>query len=37
MYAGHVTALADHGALLQRVTDAIHAERDHADPIARLG
>ena len=27
---GHVTALADHAALLKRITDAIYAEGEHA-------
>lgn len=27
---GHVTALADHAALLNRITDAIYAEAEHA-------
>ena len=27
---GHVTALADHAALLRRITDAIYAEGEHA-------
>lgn len=27
---GHVTALADHAALLKRITDAIYAEAEHA-------
>ena len=31
---GHVTALADHAALLRRITDAIHAEEEHAQPDA---
>jgi len=26
---GHVTALADHAALLKRITDAIYAEGEH--------
>lgn len=28
---GHVTALADHAALLKRITDAIYAEGERAD------
>ncbi|RBI82656.1 hypothetical protein DRV85_18175 [Rhodosalinus halophilus] len=28
---GHVTALADHTALLKRITDAIYAEGEHAN------
>lgn len=28
---GHVTALADHAALLKRITDAIYLEGDHGD------
>lgn len=31
---GHVTALADHAALLKRITDAIYAEGEHAQPDA---
>jgi len=31
---GHVTALADHAALLKRITDAIFAEGEHAQPDA---
>lgn len=27
---GHVTALADHAALLKRITDTIYAEGEHA-------
>ncbi|NAZ38367.1 hypothetical protein [Rubellimicrobium sp. CFH 75288] len=27
---GHVTALADHAVLLNRITDAIYAEGEHA-------
>lgn len=27
---GHVTALADHAALLKRITDAVYAEGEHA-------
>lgn len=36
---GQVTALADHATLLKRITDAIYAEGEHADPetILRLG
>lgn len=30
VYWGHVTALADHAALLKRITDAIYAEGEHA-------
>ncbi len=31
---GHVTALADHAALLKRITDAIYAEGECAPPDA---
>jgi len=31
---GHVTALADHAALLKRITDTIYAEGEHARPDA---
>ena len=34
---GHVTALADHAALLKRITEVIYAEGEHADPEAKLG
>ena len=27
---GHVTALADHAALLKRITDAIYSEAEHS-------
>jgi len=30
VHSGHVTALADHAALLKRITDAIYAEGEHA-------
>lgn len=29
---GHVTALADHAAQLQRITDAVYCEGEHAQP-----
>jgi len=31
---GHVTALADHAALLKRITDSIYAEGEHGQPDA---
>ncbi len=31
---GHVTAFADHAALLKRITDAIYSEGEHAPPRA---
>jgi len=34
LHWGHVTALADHAALLKRITDAIYAEGEYAQPDA---